>query len=92
MKRLLTVALGVALCSIAPAAIAAPNHIPTSDNPAIFSDSNDDSVVLMSGKFPAAAFKLNATPLKLPSPTSQEGDAPVGSVACPHLSTALSQL
>jgi uncharacterized protein YcbK (DUF882 family) len=43
MKRLLTVALGVALCSIAPAAIAAPNHIPTSDNPAIFSDSNDDS-------------------------------------------------
>jgi hypothetical protein len=42
MKRLLTVALGVALCSFAPAAIAAPNHIPTSDNPAIFSDSNDD--------------------------------------------------
>ena len=42
MKRLLTVALGVALCSIAPTAIAAPNHIPTSDNPAIFSDSRND--------------------------------------------------
>lgn len=43
MKRLLTVALGVALCSSATAAIAAPNHIPTSDNPAIFSDSSDDA-------------------------------------------------
>jgi uncharacterized protein YcbK (DUF882 family) len=43
MKRLLTVALGVALCSSASAAIAAPNHIPTSENPAIFSDSSDDS-------------------------------------------------
>ena len=44
MKRLLTVALGVALCSSASAAIAAPNHIPTSENPAIFSDgSGDDS-------------------------------------------------
>ncbi len=42
MKRLLTVALGVALCSFASAATAAPNHIPTSDNPAIFSDSNND--------------------------------------------------
>jgi hypothetical protein len=42
MKRLLTVALGVALCSSASAAIAAPNHIPTSENPAVFSDSNGD--------------------------------------------------
>jgi hypothetical protein len=37
MKRLLTVALGVALCSLGTAAGAAPNHIPTSENPAIFS-------------------------------------------------------
>ena len=43
MKRLLTVALGVALCSSVSAATAAPNHIPTSENPAIFSDSSDDS-------------------------------------------------
>jgi hypothetical protein len=42
MKRLLTVALGVALCTLTTAATAAPNHIPTSENPAVFSDRNDD--------------------------------------------------
>ena len=42
MKRLLTVALGVALCTLTTAATAAPNHIPTSENPAVFSDRSDD--------------------------------------------------
>jgi hypothetical protein len=36
------------------------------------SDSNDDSVVLMSGQFLAAAFKLNSTPLKLSSSRVQQ--------------------
>jgi hypothetical protein len=42
MKRLLTVALGVALCTFTTAVTAAPNHIPTSENPAVFSDRSDD--------------------------------------------------
>lgn len=42
MKRLLTVALGVALCSFTTAATAAPNHIPSSESPANFSDRGDD--------------------------------------------------
>jgi hypothetical protein len=43
MKRLLTVALGVALCTFTTASTAAPNHIPTSENPAVFSDRSEDS-------------------------------------------------
>ena len=42
MKPLLTVALGVALCTLTTAATAAPNRIPTSENPAVFSDRSDD--------------------------------------------------
>ena len=38
MKRILTVTLGVALGTFATAAAAAPNHIPTSESPAVFSD------------------------------------------------------
>lgn len=42
MKRLLTVALGVALCTtVATAVSAAPNHIPSSEHPANFSQSDD---------------------------------------------------
>jgi len=42
MKRLLTVALGVALCTVATAATAASNHIPSSENPALFSHGDGD--------------------------------------------------
>lgn len=42
MKRLFPVALGAALGVFATAATAAPTHIPTSENPAIFSDSGDE--------------------------------------------------
>jgi Peptidase M15 len=42
MKRLRTVALGIALSTVATAAIAAPNHIPTSENPANFSNGNGE--------------------------------------------------
>lgn len=42
MKRLLTVTFGVALCTFATGAGAAPNHIPTSESPANFSDSDGD--------------------------------------------------
>lgn len=41
MKRLLTVTLGVALCTYAANVNAAPNHIPTSENPAVFSGDGD---------------------------------------------------
>ena len=55
MKRLLTVALGSALCSIASMASAAPNHIPTSENPAIFSQQDGDGYSRSSRSRRAAA-------------------------------------
>jgi len=46
----------------------------------LISDSNDDSIVQLSGKFLATAFKLNSTPQGYHPGGFRKGDAPVGSV------------